>query len=207
LTSTIGAVPGALLAGFAALGLIRRRAWARAALFGSLVPLAGVTLIALLFVLRPGPADRLKDVTTDVANPPSILVGPNTGRLFPPEFVKSHRDVYPDIMKQVFEIEPVRVFAAVLQAARERHDWEILHRDEGGGDLQLVTRTSLFRFEDDLVVRVRSSAAGSVVDMRQLPTFRFQAEKLRLRTFKPSAPARPCDRNYASGRRDSLALG
>lgn len=160
-----------LVAGISALAagtfaLMRGKIWARQALLAAIVPLAGAALVALLFVLRPGPADRFNDVSTDLSNPPSILAGPNAGKPFPPAFVGPHRRAYPDLRTQVSEFEPQRAFAVVVQTAAELSDWELLSRDDQAGDIQLIARTRLFRFEDDVVIRVRAVASGSVIDMR-----------------------------------------
>jgi uncharacterized protein (DUF1499 family) len=162
----LGAVSGVLLAVLGVIGEVRRTQWARAALAGAIMPLASGFFVALLFVLRPGPADRFNDVTTDIANPPAIVAGPNAGMQFPPQFERPHRSAYPDLTAQAFEADVAKVFAAVLAAAREKPDWQILHRDDRTGDIQFLARTGLFRFEDDLVVRVRASANRSVIDMR-----------------------------------------
>jgi len=134
---------------------------------------AGVALLALLVVVaRPG-ADlpRINDITTDTADPPSFVaaleVPENRDRdmAYPAGFAEQVKAGYPDLA-------PIRVSgspAEVVERARttaEALGWEIVDVDAEAGRLEARQVSRLFMFVDDVVVRVRPRAGGSLVDVR-----------------------------------------
>jgi len=119
---------------------------------------------------------RINDITTNPADPPGFelaLADPaNAGRDmgYPAEFAAQQRAAYPDLAP--IEL-PLPVGEALERARRaaESLGWEIAEvrppQSEGAhGALEARQLSGLFRFVDDVVVRVRPSAGGSVVDVR-----------------------------------------
>ena len=60
---------------------------------------------------------------------------------------------------------PAQVFAEVERAAAEL-GWDVTRSDPENGAIEAIDVTALFRFVDDIVVRVRPAENGSVVDLR-----------------------------------------
>lgn len=144
----------------------RRRAWARPAAIATVIPLLiGLAFVGLILA-RLGPATRFNDVTTDLNDPPVFVVGPAAGAAYPPAFVAWHRQSYPSLTSVVLREPPDAALERVLRAAGRMPDWEIAHTDRASRTMQAVARTRLFRFEDDIVIRIRESAGQSIVDLR-----------------------------------------
>jgi len=81
------------------------------------------------------------------------------------EFAAKQRDAYPDLEPIRLDAPPREAFARAVGAAGAL-GWKIVHRDAEAGRLEAVDVTRIFRFRDDVVVRVRPADGGSVVDLR-----------------------------------------
>lgn len=162
----LGLILGLTLIGTGLFGLVRRREWATRMLGAGVLPLLGALVIVGLFVLRPGPAHRFNDVTTDLADPPSFSQGPAAGQPYPDAYRDLHSEAYPDLKPTHFGVAPEQVFDAALTIAKATDGWEVVHEDRASGVIQVLARTSIFRFEDDVVVRIRADESGSIVDLR-----------------------------------------
>lgn len=162
----LGLAFGATMLGAGFFGLLRRRDWAPRILAAGLLPLLGALIVAGIFVGRPGPAYRFNDVTTDLTDPPSFTEGPAAGQSYPADFRVWHAEVYPDLKPQPFDAAPDTVFDAALATAQTTEGCELVHQDRAAGLIQVLARSALFRFEDDVVIRIRAARAGSIVDLR-----------------------------------------
>ncbi|MEZ4216238.1 MAG: DUF1499 domain-containing protein [Myxococcota bacterium] len=168
-----GAVLGGLLAtllGFA--GLVatrggrdpdgRLRAWTG---LGGGLALLGVVAIAA------GPSSDLppiNDIATDLADPPAFAGDPSgRGRdmTYPVDFVAQVRAAYPDLHPHVVGASPDEAFDRAASAANAL-GWDVTRADEAAGVLEARDTTAIFRFVDDVVVRVRPHEQGAVVDVR-----------------------------------------
>jgi uncharacterized protein (DUF1499 family) len=140
---------------------------------------AGTAVIAA--VVQAGSAGRglprINDITTNPDDPPAFelaLSDPdNAGRdmSYPPAFAEAQRAAYPDLAPIALALPPGEALESARRAA-EALGWEVAEvrppQSEGGeGKLEARERSGLFRFVDDVVVRVRpAGAAGSLVDVR-----------------------------------------
>jgi uncharacterized protein (DUF1499 family) len=46
--------------------------------------------------------------------------------------------------------------------------WEIYHQDRNTGVIEAVDTTAIMAFKDDVVIRLRTNADGTLVDMRSV---------------------------------------
>jgi len=148
----------------------RGRAW-----FGVFV---GLVLLGTLgfFATRSGNVPLIHDITTNPDDPPpftkAALKPDNVGRnmTYPegaPDAAKQQRDAYPDLQPLVLGAPPAEVFKQA-KAAAQSLGWIITSEDPDSGLFEAEDISHLFRFVDDIVVRVRPKDAGSVVDVRSL---------------------------------------
>jgi uncharacterized protein (DUF1499 family) len=122
----------------------------------------GVAVLAS-FLSTPG-ATR-NDVTTDLADPPVFLAGPAAGLPYPEDFRAWHQATYADLAPARLSM-PSESALAKAKALIESNGWTVTGEDRGKGMLQAMSHTSVFRFEDDVVIRVRGSGNESVIDIR-----------------------------------------
>lgn len=141
------------------------------ALTGAALGLAMVAIV-VLGVGSSGELPVINDITTDPDDPPAFTAAPRTegGRGFefdyPGEvFASQQRQAYPDLAPIELDRPPAEVFERAARAAEEL-GWEIIRRDPVAGALEAVALTRIFRFVDDVVVRVRPAGSGSRVDVR-----------------------------------------
>ncbi len=167
-----GALDGlaALVIGLLALFTSRGRPGRGGAWFGVAVGLAvsGVVLVSA----SPGRGlPRINDITTSPDDPPAFEAAgqdePNRGRdmSYPADFAAQQRSAYSDLRSVSLGLPPAEAFERCRKAA-EQLGWEIVAADPARGHLEARATSGLFRFVDDIVVRVAPAPDGSTVDVR-----------------------------------------
>lgn len=111
---------------------------------------------------------RINDITTDLNDVPAFVIDTGeSGRdmSFNVEFSGPIRTTYADLKTTVL-IEPTgKVFDRVYVVAR-RLGWNIIHADKDGGVIQATDSSEVFKFVDDIIVRIRDVDGSTRVDMR-----------------------------------------
>jgi uncharacterized protein (DUF1499 family) len=131
----------------------------------------GLLIVVLGSATMAGDAPRINDITTDLENPPAFeaaaIVPDYVGRdmSYPPEFVDIVRESYPDLAPLLLEWPPDATFAKAIETA-ESSGWEIVSRSESRRVFDAQDTSGIFRFVDDITVRVVPNGQGSRVDMR-----------------------------------------
>jgi uncharacterized protein (DUF1499 family) len=102
------------------------------------------------------------------------------------QVVEFQKKYYPDLVP--IEIRGVGSdqALAVSRGVAEELGWTITAVKPEAGVLEAFDVTRFFEFEDDIVVRVRPTPVGSVVDMRSTSRFRandMRANAARIRAF------------------------
>ena len=142
---------------------------------GWTAPAVGLAVTAAFVAIAlPGRAyPPYNDFTTDPDDPPTFVnagtIPANQGRDlgYPGGVVaEAQRRAYPDLRPLTLADPPSAVFPQVVALARATPDWEITVEDATNGIVEGVATTDLFRFRDDLVIRVRAVDGGTRVDMR-----------------------------------------
>jgi len=141
-----------------------------AALLGTTLGAAAVTQMAAADSAALPP---INDITTNPADPPAFFaiasLDANAARdmAYPGEsFAEPQRAAYPDLAPIRVAASPDQVFQQSRGAARDL-GWEIVAEDAAQGRLEASDTSAIFRFVDDVVIRIRPDpAGGSVIDVR-----------------------------------------
>ncbi len=151
------------------------RSGRRLALFG--VATGGVLVVALLAALLPvlrAELPTLNDISTDLENPPRFASDPSgRGRdmtypppNYPPNWREQIRAAWPALAPIESAHPPTHALELAARTARQL-GWQVTHVDEAAGIIQAQHSTRLFRFVDDVVIRVRADAGGGArLDLR-----------------------------------------
>jgi hypothetical protein len=102
------------------------------------------------------------------------------------QVVEFQKKYYPDLVPIVLRGVGAAEALAASRRAAEELGWTITAVKPEAGILEAFDLTVFFQFEDDIVVRVRTTGDGSVVDMRSTSRFRandLRANVARIRTF------------------------
>ncbi|MEZ4269435.1 MAG: DUF1499 domain-containing protein [Myxococcota bacterium] len=144
----------------------RHRAW---------MPLltAGLPLVVVgAIVGQSAGLPVINDVSTDTVDPPAFDAARRLAGLdgvdlaWPAEFSAIVRAGYPELGSLVTERPRAEVMTAAEKAARAM-GLDVHHVDWEGGRIEAVATSRLFRFQDDVVVRVGEAPGGKVaVDVR-----------------------------------------
>jgi hypothetical protein len=145
--------------------LERQKAW-----LGLAIGL-GLVLVVLAAATTGGDAPPINDITTDLAEPPAFAPASEVPAYadrdmsYPADFVETVREHYPDLRPLVTD-GPVPATYARALATAESLGWSISARDESAHRFDAQDTSALFRFVDDVTVRVRADGMGSRVDVR-----------------------------------------
>lgn len=180
------AMAGGALALIALIALLVRKHWRRIP-----VPLVSIAIAAAFVGMvsynfgKAATVPPIHDISTDLSNPPAFAtlelradnraVVPDGGR---PDLAAMdpaarwrawHEEGYPNIVTLVVRTSVPETIAAAEALAEER-GWEIAAVDPATGRLEATDTVSIYRFKDDVVLRVVPNAQGpgSVVDMRSV---------------------------------------
>lgn len=119
----------------------------------------------------------INDIATDWDNPPEMRAAvldrsrfSNPVRKPSAEEIETQKSSYPEIGPLVVNFPSQRVYEAARTLARER-GWKLLEQappdERGPGKLELVARTPIMGFKDDVVIVVTNLGDGRTrVDMR-----------------------------------------
>ncbi len=138
---------------------------------GGLGVLAGLVFLA---IARQGMGHpRINDFTTDPADPPAFVfaksIPQNAGRdmIYPKEWAAIQQACCADLHPAAVKAAPSEAFERALAVARTMPSWTVTKTDPAAGVFEAVATSGLFRFQDDIAVRVRPAADGtSRVDVR-----------------------------------------
>ena len=146
----------------------RERAWIGVGTGGAFI------LVLLIGVSSGGNAPPIHDVTTNIDDPPAFsdairnAPGRANGVDYPdggPSVPGQQRNGFPDLESLQLSGTPADVLERCREAA-ESLSWTVTLVDVTALRIEAYDTTSVFRFVDDIVVRVRPSSTGSVVDLR-----------------------------------------
>jgi len=131
----------------------------------------GLMLAVLAGASAGGNAPPINDITTDLENPPAFApasaVAEYVGRdmSYPEVFVPIVRASYPDLGPLTTQ-DPVDMSYQKALATAESLGWQISARSVADHTFDAQDTTRLFRFVDDVTVRVGAEGTGSRVDIR-----------------------------------------
>ena len=144
----------------------KRRAWSST--------LISVVLLGIVIVsAAPGRnAPPINDITTNPGDAPVFINAPqiaeNQGRdmAYPKEFAAITRESYPNLKSLDIEQPALSTLPKIIDAARQS-GWTVTAINMQAGLIEATDTTSIFRFVDDIVIRIRPLGPNlTVLDIR-----------------------------------------
>ncbi|MDQ2664582.1 MAG: DUF1499 domain-containing protein [Gemmatimonadota bacterium] len=136
----------------------------------TLVLIVGVATCARLAGGKP----PIHDITTDTNDPPQFVdvlplrAGARNSAVYKGGRVAAlQHAAYPDIAPVDLMIAPAAAFTKALAAANAM-GWAIVASDSSAGRIEATATTRVFRFKDDVVIRIRPRDGGSRLDIRSV---------------------------------------
>ncbi len=132
----------------------------------------GVILLALL-LRSGGQYPEIHDISTDLADPPEFRAaqeqrGPGTNDLeISTDTLTQQRESYPEVQTLLTDLPIEMVYERALLVAQEM-GWDIYYQNLDQGVIEAVDTTAIMAFKDDIAIRVRSNASGSLLDLRSV---------------------------------------
>ena len=198
------AIIGTLIALFAR---VFRRGGKGVSLFAFLLGAAFVAYLGnYARIAKSVPA--IHDATTDLQDPPifyhlvlrpdNMDKIPDTDRpgwaALPPleRWRALHAEAYPDLKPLNVALAP-KMALAKAEAVVRASGWAIAAVDQAQNQVEATATTRFYKFKDDVVVRVRPSGAGSVIDLRSvsrvgLSDLGANAERIRIFQSRMAQP-------------------
>jgi uncharacterized protein (DUF1499 family) len=115
---------------------------------------------------------RINDITTNVEDPPAFVkafeLNPGRDMAYPgASFAEQQQQGYPDLATLVIEDSPDEAFDKVHNALAGMPRIAITDENRAEGRIEATETSALFRFKDDVVVRIRPfQDGGSRIDVR-----------------------------------------
>ena len=173
-----GAALGMLAAFAGVIGMIVARKekahGTSSAWFGLILGLL-VTSPVLLTIYAASSVPPIHDITTDLQNPPefvTMLVERSASdnpldRKNPTDLATLQQTAYPGLVPVLINQDASQVFDQVHSLVTVR-GWEIVAASAQQGRIEATATTPIMGFKDDVVIRVRDEAGGTMVDMRSV---------------------------------------
>lgn len=167
---------GAVAVLFAVFGLFRSRRGRNP--LGRAKSVIGFTAAALTIAVTVGLAAPgagypvINDITTDTDDPPQFVaalrVRPGAGNLsYPREFAAQQKRAYPGVATRTLDVPPDQAFERARRALETLNNTRIVDASKSEGRIEAIAVSRMFRFTDDIVVRIRpSTSGGSRIDIR-----------------------------------------
>lgn len=131
------------------------------------------TLLLLSLLAGRGDYPPIHDITTDTQDPPVFSVAgerrgsdANTLEILQDTLAQQEK-AYPGLGTMVVDTPIDEAFAKALEVAAAM-GWEVYHQDINAGVIEAVDTTAVMGFKDDIVIRLRSNADGTLVDLRSV---------------------------------------
>jgi uncharacterized protein (DUF1499 family) len=160
------------------------------------VGIGGALLIVLaVLASRTGGVPAIHDLTTNIDDPPRFVAAAraegNQGRSldYPhgnPETPAMQKEAYPDLEPIGLDLPPAEALERARKAAEEL-GWQVVEVDPNDGRLEATFTSRIFHFVDDIVVRIRPAASGSIADVRstsRVGQSDLGANAARIRSFR-----------------------
>jgi uncharacterized protein (DUF1499 family) len=172
--AAIGAAAGGAVAICALVFAMRARGRQGFALAIIALVLNGLVAIppALLYE-RMQRLPHIHDISTDTADPPRFVdvlplrAGARNAVDYDPRTAVEQRRGYPDIAPLRLGASPADTLERVARAVRSM-GWDVVSVAPADLRVEATATSWLFGFKDDVVVRVRPTSEGSIVDVRSL---------------------------------------
>lgn len=183
----------ALLLSLAILGLLLPRfaPWRKAIAGRALFALPGTVLLLVLLGSR-GDIPPIHDISTDLQDPPVFTVAPqqrgdhSNSLDIDPETTVQQRQGYPDLQTTLSSLDIDEAFDRAVAVATAM-GWAIYHQDRNAGVIEAVETTTVMGFKDDIVIRLRTNADGTLIDLRSVSRVGISdlgANAARIRAFQ-----------------------
>ena len=137
-----------------------------------LFSLPGVLLL-ISIAGNQGDVPPIHDITTDVADPPVfeqalVLRGDDANPIkVDADTINQQLAAYPDVKTLRTELPIEDAYHRALKLA-EKMGWQVTRSDLNAGVIEAVDTTRIMGFKDDVVIRVRTDADGTLVDLRSV---------------------------------------
>ena len=137
-----------------------------------LAALPGSVLLVSLMAGR-GDYPPIHDITTDTEDPPRFVTaeerrGEGSNPLdIKADAIAAQREAYPDLQTLMTDKSIDDAFDHALAVAAAQ-GWEVIHQDRNAGIIEAVDTTAVMAFKDDVVIRLRTNADGTLVDIRSV---------------------------------------
>ena len=135
-----------------------------------------VIIVAMGMQFQKGASvPAIHNISTDVSDPPQFTQaivelrgeGSNPLAYDAETLAPQQQGAYPDVKTLTVNAAPTATVGQVVSALQDM-GLEIVVVDEAAGIVEATDTTFWFGFKDDVVVRVRPSAEGSIVDVRSV---------------------------------------
>lgn len=107
----------------------------------------------------------INDISTDTTDAPVFWDMPTPTDYPARQVAELQRAAHPDLMPLEMKLPPAQSFERALALVRER-GWRVVASVPEEGRIEATVESRLYGFVDEVAIRVRPGASGSIVDVR-----------------------------------------
>jgi len=114
----------------------------------------------------------IHDISTDTDQPPRFVAilplradAPNSPEYPGASIASAQHSAYPDIRTIELRAPADTVFQTAVRTAKAM-GWKLVATDPSSGRIEATDTTFWFGFKDDVIIRIKSTGAGTLVDVR-----------------------------------------
>jgi uncharacterized protein (DUF1499 family) len=129
--------------------------------------------VLLLSLLGGGDYPPIHDITTDTADPPQFVAAPqrrpqgSNSLKIETATIEAQQAAYTSLNTLVTDAPLEQAFDQAKTTAQAL-GWEIYYEDLNAGIIEATATTAIMGFKDDIVIRLRTNAEGTLVDLRSV---------------------------------------
>jgi uncharacterized protein (DUF1499 family) len=163
----------------------------RGAAIKSALPALPLALLMLVVMGSSGNYPPIHDITTDTNDPPLFDAAPQVRQAgtnpldIKPDTIAAQLEFYPDLASIESSLSEEQAFEKASDIATSL-EWNIYNSDPKIGIMEASYTSFWFGFVDDIVIRVRRTETGTVIDLRsvsQVGVSDLGANAKRIRAF------------------------
>ncbi len=146
-----------------AICLLRRQSGAPLLLLGLILSLP-VASLGAAFELAGRTTPPINDISTDTEDPP-VFWSTATPSDYPAQNAEPQRAAYSNVRPLELPLSADEAFAAALALVEDR-GWQVLSADPAESQIEAIATSMLYRFEDEVAIRVTETDTGTRIDLR-----------------------------------------
>lgn len=129
--------------------------------------------VIVFFMMQANELPLINDISTDLVSPPEYVhartLGSNATQsmAFEKKNVPEIKKAYPSVKTAIFKTKDIqKVYKKALNISQYQLRWKVTKQDSKAYRIEAIDTSPLFKFKDDIVIRIQAEENQVIVDLR-----------------------------------------